>query len=67
MLDCRRTNAYFRSPPGVDLLTGEGLGRIEVESLDQDSLSALVVYLSTGDVADCFQRMKLLLLASSHC
>ena len=31
ILDCRSTNRRLIQPPGVDLLSGEGLGRIEAE------------------------------------
>ncbi len=29
-VDARRANAHFRAPPGMDLLSAEGLSRIEV-------------------------------------
>jgi len=63
ILDCRRTNRRFRAPPGVDLLTSEGLSRIEVESeagLQADEVERrLQVYLGTADVKDCFHRMRI--------
>ncbi|CAK0861934.1 unnamed protein product [Prorocentrum cordatum] len=59
IVDCRRSNALFRPPPGVDLLSGEGLGRIEVPVFKEGDLSELRVVLGVGDVADCFHRMKL--------
>ena len=31
ILDARRTNRLFRKPPHVELLTAEGLGKIEVQ------------------------------------
>ena len=53
--DCRRANRQLREPPGVAMLSGEGLAKIEVlpgcESFDFD--------LITADVSDCFHRMRL--------
>ena len=30
ILDCRATNLLFKTPPATNLVTGEGLGKIEV-------------------------------------
>ena len=62
ILDCRRANILFLEPPGVDLVTSEGLSRIEVENEngdDSDLMAALRVFLGSADVADCFHRMRL--------
>ena len=61
--DARRSNAHFKEPPGVSLITAEGLGRIEVE-LDGDLWNDptitdhLAFHLGLSDVKDCFHRMK---------
>ena len=55
ILDARRTNRRFAPPPRVDLLTAEGLGRIEVELPDDQDFSSL--YCGTADVQDAFHRM----------
>ena len=55
ILDCRSANRYFLSPPGVSLLTAEGLGRIEVDPnapSEMDPLAAGII-----DVQNCFHRM----------
>ena len=41
ILDCRRANVYFREPPSVELLTSEGLGRIEVVESGANDLGEL--------------------------
>ena len=55
ILDCRRANARFLRPPGVELLSSYGLGK--VESLGH--LQGIASYLGVGDVADCFHRLRL--------
>ena len=67
ILDCRPSNRVFRPPPGVELLTGEGLGRIEWDSGSwardypehavPDEASAL--WVANGDVQDYFHRLLL--------
>ncbi|CAK0838915.1 unnamed protein product [Prorocentrum cordatum] len=59
IVDCRRSNALFRPSPGVDLLSGEGLGRVEMPVMEDSSFAGLGAVLGVGDVADCFHRMKL--------
>ncbi|CAK0800111.1 unnamed protein product, partial [Prorocentrum cordatum] len=59
IVDCRRSNALFRPPPGVDLLSGEGLGRIEMPIMEASDFAGLCAVLGMGDVADCFHGMKL--------
>eukprot|EP00959_Pyramimonas_sp_CCMP1952_P290174 6069266-Pyramimonas_sp.AAC.1 len=54
VLDCRRSNQRFVAPPGVELLSTEGLGRIECEAEQAD---ALPIFLGTADAKDCFHRM----------
>ncbi|CAK0898545.1 unnamed protein product, partial [Prorocentrum cordatum] len=53
-IDCRRSNQRFVTPPGVDLLSTEGLGRIECEAEKAD---ALPIFLGKADVKDCFHRV----------
>eukprot|EP00435_Cladocopium_sp_Y103_P042465 s504_g11.t1 len=61
--DARPANRLFRDPPGVSLMTGEGLGRIEVACDDSvfansAALEALSVFIGLSDVRDCFHRMR---------
>ncbi|CAK0908464.1 unnamed protein product, partial [Prorocentrum cordatum] len=53
-LDCRRSNQRFVTPPGVELLSTEGLGRIECEAEQAD---ALPIFLGKADVKNCFRRV----------
>ena len=55
ILDCRRTNARFVRPPGVELLSSYGLGKIEARG----HLRGIASHLGVGDVADCFHRLRL--------
>ena len=55
ILDCRRANARFARPPGVELLAGYGLGKIEA----QGHLRGIASHLGVGDVADCFHWLRL--------
>ncbi|CAK0812006.1 unnamed protein product [Prorocentrum cordatum] len=59
IVDCRRSNALFRPPPGVDLLSGEGLGRVEMPIMGASDFAGLCAVLGVGDAADCFHGMKL--------
>ena len=61
IIDARRCNGIFASPPGVDLVTSEALSRIEIilpEGIDPESaegqelLSSLEVSLGTADIRD---------------
>ncbi|CAK0862261.1 unnamed protein product [Prorocentrum cordatum] len=54
VLDCRRSNQRFVTPPGVELLSTEGLGRIEC---DTEQTGTLPIFLGKADVKDCFHRM----------
>lgn len=61
--DARRSNACFRDPPGVSLMTGEGLGRIEVVFEDatwttHEMVDSVSTYIGLSDVRDCFHRMR---------
>ena len=61
--DARRSNACFRDPPGVSLMTGEGLGKIEVVFEDavwatQEMIESVSTYVGLSDVRDCFHRMR---------
>ncbi|CAK0830267.1 unnamed protein product, partial [Prorocentrum cordatum] len=58
IVDCRRANQLFQKPPGVALLSGEGLSRVEIDD-PEGLLEGLPVHLGVGDVADCFHRMRL--------
>ena len=61
--DARLANLDFEEPPPVSLLTGEGMGAIEVELEDVDLsdyelLDSLLFWLGLSDVKDCFHRMR---------
>ncbi len=61
--DARRANALFVDPPGVSLMTGEGLGKVEVVFddtfwADLSSESAWKIFVGLSDVRDCFHRMR---------
>ena len=61
--DARLSNSLFKEPPGVCLMTGEGLGRIEV-TLDDltwpspEAVEAISIHVGLSDVKDCFHRMR---------
>ena len=61
IIDARVSNLHFLFPPGVSLVTSEGLSRVEValENDDDDpgELSRLVgLHLGLADVKDAFRR-----------
>ncbi|CAK0892251.1 unnamed protein product, partial [Prorocentrum cordatum] len=58
IVDCRRANQLFEKPPGVALLSGEGLSRVEIDD-PENLLEGLPVHLGVGDVADLFHRTRL--------
>ncbi|CAK0905694.1 unnamed protein product [Prorocentrum cordatum] len=67
ILDCRPAGRLFRSPPGVDLVSGDGLSRIErwtTSGADRGeepggALGGLGTWLGVSDVKDCFHRLLL--------
>ena len=69
IVDCRKTNALFLDPPGVDLVTGEGLSNIELgEEIhfgEEGPFSAAQLgehfrlAMGVADVSDCFHRCRL--------
>ena len=61
--DARRSNAYFKEAPGVSLMTGEGMGRIEVQLennlwWNQELARGFSSFIGLSDVKDCFHRMR---------
>ena len=56
ILDCRRANQAFVEPPGINLLTAEGLANIELPSDGEEPVS---IFLGAGDIKDCFHRYRL--------
>ena len=67
IFDARRVNQRFRTPPGVELCSSEGLSRLEVEVPEgfetdvesfEDFLSEVSVAVGSGDVKDCFHRFS---------
>ena len=59
IIDARRSNLHFTSPPGVSLVTAEGLGLIEVEGAEFCGQSELGFTLGTSDVSDAFHRFRI--------
>ena len=55
IIDARRANRRLRPPPGVSMVSAEGLGRIEIET-DNPS-EPVPIWVGTADVKDCFHRM----------
>ena len=52
ILDCRRPNLWFKRPPRVQLVTGEGLANLEVETAETSDDAGL--WLGQADVKDAF-------------
>ena len=62
ILECHATNLLFKTPPATNLVTGEGLGKIEVNIGDANDAawaSQLKLAFGVADVSDCFRRMVL--------
>ena len=59
IVDCRKANALFAPPPPVELLSGDGLLRIEVGSSGLAHGESPGLHDGCADVADCFHRMRL--------
>ena len=68
ILDARPANELFVAPPGVSLLSAEGLSRIEFELPEdvdprgpeaQELLKGMGLHIGLADVKDCFHRMRL--------
>ena len=62
IVDARRSNLHFTAPPGVALVTAEGLARIEVE-MGEPSENAggapIEFALGTSDISDAFHRFRI--------
>ena len=56
--NCRKENALFAPPPFVELLSGDGLSRIEFDSSSFATERLLACSTGCSDVADCFHRMR---------
>ena len=59
IVDCRKANALFAPPLSVELLSGDGLWRIEVDSSGLAHGEPPGPHYGCADVAGCFQRMHL--------
>ena len=62
IVDARRSNLHFCSPPGVDLVTAEGLAKLEVDRGTYERLSQdrdVRFCLGTSDVKDAFHRFRI--------
>ena len=55
-VDCRRANALFALPPYVELLSGDGLSRIDVDSCSLAHEESPGLHHWCADVADCFSQ-----------
>ena len=58
-VDCRKAKPLFALPPSVELLSGDGLSLIEVDSSGFLHGESLGLHCGCGDVAGCFHRMRL--------
>lgn len=67
IVDARPANQIFHKPPGVELCTGEGFSRIELEvpvnikpgtREFEEHLRSRGLVFGLADVKDCFHRMK---------
>ena len=56
IIDARRANRRFKRPPHVDLITSEGLSRIEQYGEGDDDYRFTM---GLGDVNNCFHRLKM--------
>ena len=60
IIDARRSNLHFASPPGVSLVTAEGLSRLEVEPNDDAGPAGPMRFtLGTSDISDAFHRFRI--------
>ena len=59
IVDCRKANALFAPPLPVELLSGDGLSRIEVDISVFARGEHPGVHYGCADVADCFHRTRL--------
>ena len=57
--DCRKANALFAPPPSVELFSGDGLSRIEVDPFCLAHGESPGLHNGCADVADCFHRLRL--------
>ena len=57
MLDCCPSNRLFRDAPRTELVTGEGLSRIEVDLSQFEQLP--VIHVGASDGRGCFHLMLL--------
>ena len=64
IIDARLSNLHFLPPPGVSLVTSEGLSRVEValenDDVDPGELPRLAgLHLGLADVKDALHRFKI--------
>ena len=59
IVDCRKANALFAPLPSVELVSGDGMSRIEVDSSGIAHGESPGFHYGCADVADCFHRMRL--------
>ena len=61
IIDCRKVNQLFATPPSTDLIMGEELSQIECACEDSVPQPIQVLFLHFGivDVSTCFHRLRL--------
>ena len=59
IVDCCKANVLFEPPPSVELPTGDGLSRIEVDTSGLTCGESLGLHHGCADVADFFFRLRL--------
>lgn len=52
IVDCRRSNAWFRTPENVKLTSGDSLGKLELAETDE-------LYVCSADLQNAFYTMKM--------
>ena len=67
IVDGRRANQRLRDPPGVDLLSAEGLSKFEVcTSFEGSKNGHPELHVGLSDVRDCFHRIRQPMWLSRH-
>ena len=55
-VDCHKASALFAPPPSMELLSGDGLSRIDVDSCSLVRGESPDLHHGSADVADCFSE-----------
>ncbi|CAK0798609.1 unnamed protein product [Prorocentrum cordatum] len=59
IIDARRSNLHFTSPPGASLVPAEGFARVEVGGVECGGQPDLGFTLGTSDISDAFHRFRI--------